>query len=112
MRYLATALFAFIITTSLSLAEDSPFIGAWDTDWGLLVIKQGEEKLTGKYNGAFVGTIEGTVKEGKLHFVWKQTNAEWGSGVFTVSDDGKKLTGTWGGAESETNGGPWTGTRE
>ncbi|MDF1826550.1 MAG: hypothetical protein P1U68_18040 [Verrucomicrobiales bacterium] len=112
MKSLAAALFAFVITTSLTFAEDSPFVGTWSTDWGILVIKGSEEKLTGKYSGPFVGTIEGKVTEGEFHFVWKQTNAEWGSGVFTVSDEGKKLIGTWGGGESKTNGGPWTGTRE
>ncbi len=100
MKSIATTLVALLFAVSVTLAEESPFIGTWSTNWGLLVIKQGEEKLTGKYTGKFAGNIEGNVEKGKLHFVWKQTNSEWGSGVFTVSDDGKKLSGTWGGGES------------
>ncbi|MDF1656557.1 MAG: hypothetical protein P1U58_03025 [Verrucomicrobiales bacterium] len=112
MKHLATALIFLAILTSGALADDSRFLGTWSTNWGLLVIKQGEEKIEGKYTGAFAGTIEGIIKEDKLHVTWKQTNGEWGSAVFTVSSDGKALSGTWGATKSETNGGSWNGTRE
>lgn len=112
MKFIALCLTVFALSASSLLADDSSFIGTWNTNWGLLIIKQGEEKLTGKYSGKFSGTIEGTVKEGKLHYKWVQPNGEWGSGVFTVSEDGNTLTGTWGGANSETNGGAWNGKRE
>jgi len=105
-----TALF-FSFATAQE-AEKSPFTGTWSTDWGLLVIKKKGGKFTGKYTGKFTGTIEGKIKEGKLEVVWKQTNSEWGSASFIVTDEGKKLKGTWGGKESSTNGGSWDGKRE
>ena len=113
MRLLSSTVAVFALFLSLVYSADSPFAGEWETNWGDLVIESSEEKLTGSYSGKFTGTIEGSVKDdGTFHFVWKQKNAEWGSGVFTLSEDGKKLDGTWGGAESETNGGAWTGTRK
>ncbi|MEM6278857.1 MAG: hypothetical protein AAF733_05215 [Verrucomicrobiota bacterium] len=112
MKVIASLLFTFALLTITSFADDSKFLGTWNTNWGLLVIKQDEEKITGKYTGQFEGTIEGKIEEGKLHVTWRQPNAEWGSAVFTVSADGKTLTGTWGGSESATNGGEWNGTRE
>ena len=101
----------FSLNTPAEAAE-SPFVGTWSTNWGLLVIKQEGDKFTGKYSGKFSGTIEGKLKEGKLQVIWKQTNSEWGSATFALSDDGKELKGTWGGAESSTNGGKWDGKRE
>ncbi|MDF1862540.1 MAG: hypothetical protein P1U87_20150 [Verrucomicrobiales bacterium] len=112
MKLLLLSLATLSFTLLTAAAADSPFVGTWDTNWGNLVIEQKQEKFTGKYVGKFSGTIEGTIKEGKLHFTWKQPNAEWGSGVFTISEDGKSLKGTWGGAESATNGGPWDGKRK
>lgn len=112
MRPLSALLFAFALFAFTAMADDSKFLGTWDTDWGLLVIKQGEEQIEGKYTGQFNGKIEGKVKEGKLQVTWKQTNGEWGSAVFTVSADGKILSGTWGATTSATNGGPWNGKRE
>ena len=112
MKTAILSLLAFSAFLFTGFAGDSPFAGTWETNWGELVIKESGEKLTGNYKGKFSGSIEGEVKDSKFHFTWKQPNAEWGSGVFTVSEDGKKLTGTWGGGESATNGGPWTGTRK
>lgn len=112
MKTLATFICTLALFTVTAVADDSKFFGTWDTNWGLLVIKQGEDKITGKYTGQFEGTIEGAVKDGKLQVIWKQPNGEWGSAVFTVSEDGKKLTGTWGGMKSATDGGEWNGTRE
>lgn len=112
MRIFAFCLTALLFTSASLFADESSFVGTWDTDWGLLVIKKSETGLSGKYTGQFSGTVEGKVTEGKFHYVWKQTNGEWGSGVFTVSEDGSTIKGTWGGAKSETNGGTWTGKRE
>ena len=111
MRILSAALFALFLVSTPAFADKPTFLGTWETNWGLLVIEEADDKLTGKYTGKFSGTIQGAVKEGKLHFTWKQPNAEWGSGVFSLSEDGSKLVGTWGGAKSETNGGKWTGKR-
>lgn len=108
------ATFTFVLLTSIAaFAEDSAFVGTWETNWGKLVISPAKEegKLSGTYSGEFTGTIEGHVKKEKFHFTWKQPNGEWGSGVFKISEEGE-LMGTWGSAESETNGGPWTGTKK
>lgn len=112
MKTVFTSLFALFALCLTVTADESPFAGTWDTNWGDLIIQQDGEKFTGSYQGQFTGTITGSVKGGKLHFIWKQPNAEWGSGAFSVSEDGTKLTGTWGSAKSETNGGPWTGTKK
>ncbi len=107
---LGTLLF---FTLASAQAAESPFVGTWDTDWGPLTIKVDGEKFTGEYKGPkFSGKIEGKVEDGKLKVVWKQTNAEWGSAIFKISDDGKQLLGTWGGAESAINGGKWNGKRK
>lgn len=112
MKTITTLLCTFALFAFTAIADDSKFFGTWETNWGLLVIKQGEEKIEGKYTGKFNGKIEGEVKEGKLQVTWKQTNGEWGSAAFTVSADGKTLSGTWGATKSATNGGPWNGKRE
>ena len=108
---LAASLLTLVALTSSLRADEPTFLGTWETNWGLLVIKSTEEKITGKYTGKFSGTIEGTIKEGKLHYTWKQPNGEWGFGVFSLSDDGAQLIGTWGSKKSASNGGSWNGKR-
>lgn len=113
MIRIACLLVALALPLFASATEPVDFAGTWSTNWGLLVLKAVEGTVSGKYTGQFAGSVEGKVEDdGKLHYTWKQTNGEWGSGVFSLSDDGQKLKGTWGGMESKDNGGEWNGERE
>jgi hypothetical protein len=103
-------LLVLVLISSLALAKQS-YTGTWQTNWGKVVLEQRGGRVTGKYIGSFNGTIEGKVVEGKLMFKWFQSNGEWGRGYFVLSKDGSKITGRWGGGESDSAGGPWTGKR-
>lgn len=87
-----------------------PFVGTYDTNWGPVWLRlDAERSLVGDYAGPFVGTLEGTVVGRRYHFVWRQTNGEGGRGYFERTEDG--IAGEWGGGESETSGGVWSGRR-
>lgn len=98
-------------TTNLtdSAAADS-FAGTWVTNLGPLTIQQDGVKVVGIFSGKLTGTIEGKVVDGRLEYTWKQTNGQWGSGVFRLTDGGQWIKGTWGAGNSK-QGAQWTGKR-
>lgn len=87
------------------------FNGTWDTNFGKLTLRQNSNEVEGEYSGNSTGTIKGRVTEGRLEYSWKQTNGDWGSGVFRLFDGGRSIAGTWGKESSADGGGKWTGTR-
>lgn len=107
-RVLCILSLVFIATCSLNKGA---FSGTYQMDNGTMVLVQVGDKVTGTYTGEETGTIEGTVKDGKLSYEWKQPNGEAGRGVFTLSADGKEISGTWGNGQSETDGGTWKGKK-
>jgi hypothetical protein len=98
------------VTAETVSARANSFIGTWITNWGPLTIQQDGDKVVGIFRGKFTGTIEGKVVDGRLEYTWKQTNGQWGSGVFRLTDGGQWIKGTWG-AENSKEGGQWTGKR-
>ena len=75
----------------------------------LLLLRMGKDVTGGCSNGKIDGFIEGEVRDGVLHFTWRQGNAN-GKGV--AQADGETLGGTWGVGDAEQGGGEWAGLRQ
>jgi hypothetical protein len=88
-------------------AELPPMVGK--TEWNLLLLRMGTSVNGGYSNGKIDGFIEGEVREGMLHFTWREGNAI-GKGV--AQAQGETLRGTWGIGEAEQGGGEWTALRQ
>jgi hypothetical protein len=73
--------------------------GTWETEWGLMTLKQSGTTVTGTYphdEGRISGTVSGNTFKGR----WNEAPTRKGPGdagavEFTMSADGKKLTGRW-----------------
>ena len=75
----------------------------------LLLLRMGTSVNGGYSNGKVDGFIEGEVRDGVLHFTWREGNAI-GKGV--AQAQGETLRGTWGRGEAEQGGGEWTAVRQ
>lgn len=75
----------------------------------LLLLRMGKDVTGGYSNGKIDGFIEGEVRDGVLHFTWRESNAN-GKGAAQV--EGETLRGSWGIGEAEQGGGEWTGVRQ
>lgn len=81
--------------------------GRWDTSYGILVLTQNGNQVTGTYpDGTLTGTVSGSVLTG----TFVENNDYTGSFTFTMSADGRSFTGTWHYSD-ETETRSWTGTR-
>jgi hypothetical protein len=75
------------------------FTGKWDTNWGEMNLSQVGNTLTGSYDydgGKLAGTIDGTTATG----TWSEAPSyqppfDAGDFTFTLSADGKIITGQW-----------------
>lgn len=94
---------------SLPSSVSSRFEGLFKTNYGPLQLTQEADRVTGHYRGASVGTLEGTIKQGRLHYTYTETSAS-GEGWFELSDDGMHLQGQWR-AKGGSTFKPWTGSR-
>jgi hypothetical protein len=101
----------FILTAVAGSTSPVSFTGTWKTNWGPMEITQKGSQVMGHYTGQYKGIIEGTVAGNRLDFTWSQPNGEFGKGYFIISDDGSSIRGSWGIKDSNSDGGPWTGTR-
>ena len=114
-RYVPLVLVVFVASLGIlrhtALGQTPSFTGRYDTNWGEVILSQTGDRVTGSYSGKYSGSISGTVNGGTLHFQWRQTNDQFGRGVFRLSPDGRALAGTWGVNDSETNSGDWSGGR-
>jgi hypothetical protein len=89
--------------------------GSYNTDFGILKLKQDKSNVSGTYsypyNGETVnGSLKGTLKEQVLTFTWEQKQGagkSGGTGSFTFSKNGKSFTGTW--IDSKGQKGSWNG---
>ncbi|MBK7561224.1 MAG: hypothetical protein IPI68_06790 [Chitinophagaceae bacterium] len=73
--------------------------GTWKTQWGLMVIAQNGNKITGTYEHDN-GKIKGTFTGNKLTGTWSEAPTylfpnDAGEFEFTLSADGKSFTGRW-----------------
>jgi hypothetical protein len=75
----------------------------------LLLLRMGNDVTGGYSNGKTNGFIEGEIRDGVLHFTWREGNA---SGKGVAQSEGETIRGTWGVGEAEQGGGEWTGTRQ
>ncbi|MEP7239582.1 MAG: hypothetical protein ABI697_01740 [Devosia sp.] len=83
-------------------AMSSTFSGQWEsqTEDGnefAIELKQNGKIVNGHYEGIdndVEGSIKGVIKDGALHFTWKQGKYR-GSGEFTLSDDGESFEGSF-----------------
>jgi hypothetical protein len=75
----------------------------------LLLMRMGQDVIGGYSNGKIDGFVQGEVRDGVLHFTWRQGNAN-GKGIAKV--DGETLRGSWGIGEAEQGEGEWTGVRQ
>jgi hypothetical protein len=80
-------------------ATSATWNGSWDTEWGLMKLTQSGTSLTGTYphdHGRISGTVSGAHFKGR----WNEAPTRKGPGdagavEFTMSADGKRLTGRW-----------------
>jgi hypothetical protein len=81
--------------------------GGQDTT-DLLLLRSGNEVTGGYSNGKVDGFIEGEIKDGVLHFTWREGSLN-GRGV--AKSQGETLGGSWGVGEAEKGAGEFSGVR-
>ncbi len=107
---------AFVPPTWHFVPKKAPvsWVGTWETDWGELVfVTQTDGVAVGHYawgsppqKGRLAGTIDGDT----LRFTWTE-GGSFGRGVFVMTGDRSYFVGTWGTADSDSDGGAWSGRR-
>jgi len=75
----------------------------------LLLFRMGNDVTGGYSNGKIDGFIQGDIRDGVLHFTWREGNAN-GHGV--AQAQGETLRGTWGLGESEQGAGEFSAERQ
>jgi hypothetical protein len=76
----------------------------------LLLLRFTKNDVNGGYsNGKVDGFIEGDIRDGALHFTWREGTA---SGHGVAHADGETLRGTWGVGEAEQGAGEFKGQRQ
>jgi hypothetical protein len=76
----------------------------------LLLLRFTKNDVNGGYsNGKVDGFIEGDIRDGALHFTWREGTA---SGHGVAHADGETLRGTWGVGEAEQGAGEFNGQRQ
>jgi hypothetical protein len=75
----------------------------------LLLLRMGKDVTGGYSNGKVDGFIEGDIRNGVLHFTWREGNAN-GKGI--AEAQGETLRGTWGLGESEQGAGEFSAERQ
>jgi hypothetical protein len=75
----------------------------------LLLLRFGNDVNGGYSNGRVDGFIEGQIRDGALHFTWREGNA---SGHGVAQPQGETLRGTWGVGEAEQGAGEFSGLRQ
>ena len=75
----------------------------------LLLLRTGKEVTGGYSNGKIDGFIEGEIRNGVLHFTWREGNA---NGKGNAQAQGETLRGTWGLGEAAHGAGEFDGVRQ
>jgi len=80
-------------------AQGMDLSGEWTGDWGHVVIEENKGTYTDTY-----GTGQGRFKfqlysDGTYFGVWGESTRRHGAMIFTVTEDGRKITGSWMGSE-------------
>lgn len=84
--------------------------GTWNTEFGVMTLKQTGSKVTGQYEYGD-GVLNGSVSGGKLSGNWKENDDE-GTFEFLIANDGQSFTGTWAETKPDpSSNGTWDGER-
>jgi hypothetical protein len=83
--------------------------GGGEDRMDLLLLRFGKDVNGGYSNGKVDGFIEGDIRDGVLHFTWREGNA---SGHGVAHAEGETLRGTWGVGEAEQGAGEFNGLRQ
>lgn len=83
---------------------DADLAGAYDSNFGPVVLQQKGARVTGSYECCGGGTINGYMRGDTITFTWQQPGSR-GRGVWRY-DEGA-LRGTWGWDDSSSSGGAW-----
>ncbi len=84
--------------------SDCTVDGTYQSDWGVVHLKQVDDKVTGKWQR---GTIKGVRKDDVIRYTWYEGPAVGGKGRWKVSSDCSRLSGTWGTGSQSSGGGKW-----
>ncbi|MBA3391697.1 MAG: hypothetical protein H0T89_03585 [Deltaproteobacteria bacterium] len=80
--------------------------GTYDSNWDKVRLTQDGDRVRGTYVCCGGGTIDGRIIEGRIiRYRWQQPSAS-GLGVWKI-EPGGQLSGTWGTASSDQDGGRW-----
>jgi hypothetical protein len=90
-------------------AVDKGFAGVWDTSFGKMRLVVQGDRIHGTYAYAAGSSMDGTIKDKKLVFKYKEPAAE-GEGEFELSPDESSFTGRWR-EKGKEKWEPWTGER-
>lgn len=73
----------------------SGYAGSWETSFGILVLEEKGDLISGEYNmRGQISQIQGKLEGKRFVFTYKEPSAE-GKGWFELSPDGKSFTGSW-----------------
>ena len=99
------------IKKALNPQTASVWSGAWDTEFGVLVMTQSGNDVSGSYSHD-VGSLAGIVSGNTLSGTWTENDDE-GTFTFIMSEDGKSFSGSWQETSPDPNqGGGWDGTKQ
>jgi hypothetical protein len=109
MRALSLAVLALGLFAGAAAASAQNFQGLWDSNYGRIRLAQTAQRVHGAYAYANGSSIDGTVKNGRFVFRYREPAAA-GEGWFELAKDGRSFTGKWraDGAQTWEN---WSGKR-
>ncbi|MEM7454374.1 MAG: hypothetical protein AAF456_08455 [Planctomycetota bacterium] len=91
-------------------AQGLDFSGHWDTNYGLLILQQDGESISGSYESdGTIGTVQG-ILEGNIAMLAFRDNVQSGEAKFELNDNGRRLSGAWR-PEGNFSWQPWNGRR-
>jgi hypothetical protein len=97
-----------MVLLGTSAFAEGPFEGQWESDFGILDLKQEGDTVTGTYSCCH-GTIAGKINGSRLEFRWQDPVYGTGWGRFTL--DGKTMQGVWGYDGTQQANGQWRAVR-
>ena len=97
------AIISVVLMVASAAAQDLEFSGTWDTTYGVMVLFQEGDQVTGYYDLGGICPVEGQVNaDGRLEFTYTEP-ATTGEGWFDLTADGMAFSGMW----RETGGEHW-----
>lgn len=105
------AVVALLVAAPLVAAAAAPQVnvsGTYRSNWDEVRLTQDGDRVRGTYVCCGGGTIEGRIIEGRIiRYRWQEPSRQAsGLGVWKMGPGGK-LSGTWGNASNDRDGGRW-----